>query len=385
VSPYRPQGSRRWWVTLITKDRRYIRIPTETRDHDTAVLMQGMLHQFSKQGKRHWDLVAYLERHRKELPRVYDHWVAGTIDDLREQLADIDLAPGLAEWERRITADLAAETVRKYIGQVAVLFPRTGDHPQPQWKPAMRARILAPGFFVQQLEKVPGSGTNKARHFAAWASAMRYLVGRGDLTRNPLADLTQPKSNKLDDDELFIPGIANVLKYIKAMPEGAHRALAALREGGGLEMQSAMPLRLRDVTDAGNRIVWAKGKKNRFRARQAIIDEFAWPFFWRYVKSGAFLPEARLFSVTEREHRDIHNRVCARLRAQGVPIPSDYPPHKCRRTYSVRHLEAGDDPKMIAENLGHKDERMLLGLYGQRRPKMVDIVRASRQAKGGRR
>lgn len=383
MSPYKPAGSRRWWVTLTTDDKRYVRLKTGTADKQTAMLMQAMLHQISKQGKRHWDLVKYLDKNRDQLPRVFDHWTLGTMDELRQEIADVDLAPGLAEWERQITRDLATETVRKYIGQVAVLFPRDESVTPATWKPAMRSRILAGGFFIRQLEQVKGSGTNKARHFAAWASAMRYLMARGDLLRNPLAELTQPRSNKLKDDELFIPGVLNVLKYLKAMPEGQHRAMAALREGGGLELQSVLPMRRRDVTDARNRIVFAAGQKNRFRARQAIIDRFAWPYFWGFVKAGAFMPETRLFDVSERKHRKVHTEVCAKLRADGVPIPLDYTPHKCRRTYTVRHFRAGDDPKMIAENLGHKDERMIMALYGRWRPKMVDIVRASRTAKGG--
>lgn len=384
MSPYRPTGSRRWWVTLTTRDRRYVRLGTQTRDKETAALMQNMLHQFSGQGKRYWDLVGFLDRNRRELPRVFDHWSGGTLDQLREELSDIDLAPGLIAWEKEIRATLAAETVRKYVQQVSFIFPIDETADPPSWKPAMRTPILAPGYFKKKLEEVKGSSTNKSRYFAAWSSALKYLFSRGDLSRNPLTDYTQPASNKQNDDELYIEAQSDVVKYIEAMPEGAHRAIAALREGGGLELQSVLPMRRRDVTDVVNRIVYAKGMKNRFRSRQAIIDEFAWKYFWEFIEAGLFLPEAKLFEVREREHRDAHNEAIAKLRKDNVPIPAKYEPHKCRRTYAVRHLEAGDDPKMIADNLGHVDERMVLSLYGRRRRKIVAIVRASQTAKGGR-
>ena len=46
------------------------------------------------------------------------------MDAFRSELADVDLAEGLAAWEAWVRREYASETIRKYLPQVAVLFPR---------------------------------------------------------------------------------------------------------------------------------------------------------------------------------------------------------------------------------------------------------------------
>lgn len=390
MTPYRPKGSKRWWVTLTTRDGRYIRLPTKTYDKGIADQMQAMLVAIQGTGRRWWDVVDYLETHRRDLPRVFDHWVAGTMEELRAELADVDLAEGLTAWEEWIKREFSAETVRSYLRFAAKLFPRR-EPPTPgpkgrkldlgTWAPTQRSRIMARGFLARTLQGVGGSNTNRARCFAAWSSVMRYLVQRGDLEHSPMSALTQPPSNAPVED-LFLDTVADVKAYLDALPDGAHRALAALREGAGIEISAALRTRRRDIVDAESRVVYVRGTKNKFRARQVVVDAFAWEYVWRYVQGGAFLPQARLFPVTERAHRLAHNETCAALREKGTAIPEGYTLHKARNTYTVRHLRAGDDPRLIAENLGHQDERMILQVYGRRRPKIIEMVRAQQRTGG---
>jgi hypothetical protein len=85
--------------------------------------MQAMLVALQGTGKRAWDLIAYLDANRRELPRVFDHWTTGTLDRLREELADIDLAPRAAAWEAARAAAWAAASAAASAAAWAALRP----------------------------------------------------------------------------------------------------------------------------------------------------------------------------------------------------------------------------------------------------------------------
>jgi integrase len=192
----------------------------------------------------------------------------------------------------------------------------------------------------------------------------------------------RPGRNKVNRER--IDRFRDVLRYIDAMPDGLHRALAAVREGAGLEISAALAMRRSDVVDEENRIVWAHGDKNDYRDRQVIIERWAWKRFWSYVKAGGFHPDALLFPVTDVQHREVHTEVCADLRARGFDIPKRYTPHCCRNTFAVRNIKRGVDLWVVSNNLGHADTTTVQKLYGKFRPKLTDLVRVQRErAQGG--
>jgi hypothetical protein len=72
-----------------------------------------------------------------------------------------------------------------------------------------------------------------------------------------------------------------------------------------------------------------------------------------------------VFELSYWEVRAVFRDVGARLRERHVPVPAGYAPHKCRHTYTIRHLQQGDDPTLIAENLGHSDTSTLFRDYAK--------------------
>jgi site-specific recombinase XerC len=380
VTPFRKKTSRCWFVTITTKERTHLRRSSETRDFDTAVAMQDMLTALSRRGSRQWDVIDAIVERRVAIADVYDHY-PDRLDELRDKLKDVDLAPAVDRWEKGLdvrvkSGRLAESTATHYRRQVAWLFPKDDAGAR---LPVLRSTVTR-AWLVEKLAEVPGSGTSKRRHAAAWSSCFTALVEAGALERNPLDDVTLPKNNKTRRPR--IDRLDDVIRFVTSFPFGPHRAAAAFREGAGIELQAMVATRRRDIVDEAHRVVWAHGEKNEHRDRQVIVDEWAWAILMEYVRATPMHPDAPLFpGVSGKSHRALCYKVRDQLRAQGVAIPEGYKPHHCRNTYAVRGLKAGRDPVLLSNNLGHADTSELLRLYGKHRPAVTDLVRADQRTR----
>lgn len=378
MTPYRPTGERTFVIRIATGDpaQPYRNLRTETRDVAIAKRMAAMLDLLSEKGKRWLWIREGLLAKRVRLGAVYDHWVAGTLEALRAQLDDRDLAPLRDAWLAALEAAVrdgafGDETLRKYRQQTALLLDPDGA----LWQSTLTAPQLK-----QRLELVPGSGTNRRRHAAAWSSCLEYCVERAALETNPLRLFRLPKSNRPKDR---YAEWAHVVRLLHAMPPGLHQALAAVRHGAGIEMQAALAMRRADV-DLETRVVWAHGKKNTHRDRQAIVlDDACWALFAPYVRTGGFLPDARLFAIDARVHAEAQHAACALLRAEGVPIREGYTLHAARHAFAVEMKKRGHEDSLIAANLGHANARLVQTLYGKFAPRAEDLIRSARRAQGG--
>lgn len=379
MTPYRRTGQRIWVVTLRTGNaaKPYDRLSTGTYDRATADRMEAMLELLGERGRRWLWIPQALITRRVDLPTVYDHYVAGTLDQLQERLADVDLREVHLAWEADLVRQvrdgtLAEETVRKYRQQTLVLVGLAA----PIWKSA-----LTPAAVKARLDAVPGSGTNRRRHAAAWTSFLAYCVERGALEANPLRAFRLPKSNRT---RLRYAEWPHVVRLLHAMPPGLHQALAAVRHGAGLEMQAALRMTRKDV-DLGQRVVWAHGSKTEHRDRQALVlDEACWELFAAYVKAGAFLPDAKLFPIGARAHAVAQAAAVAQLRAEGVDLREGYTLHAARHSFGVEMKRRGYEDKLIAANFGHANERLVQSLYGKYKATAGDLMASARRAQGGR-
>lgn len=371
MTPYLKTGRRTWYLCIPKPDGSYHRPTSGTRDRATAVEMQAMIELFGSRGRRFtWLIEAMLPPLRLRVATVYDHYVADTLDELRATVEDVNLATAINAWEARIRKERAPETVRKYVEQVAWLFPKNEDGTR---KPVMRSTVTR-AWLKTKLAAVKGSNTNRRRYGAAWSLALDDVVEAGLLERNPMRELTLPASNPSSVPHLNWPLVAQLLDLI---PDGVHRALAALRHGAGVEMQAALATKRRDIVDAKERIVWAHGSKNDHRDRQVIVEPAQWALFYRYVRAGGFLPDAKLFPVTIKEHRTVEKDALAALAKTGAEIPKGYTLHACRHSYAVEMFKQGRDPVLVSNNLGHANTALGLTLYGKFRPTVTDIKRAA--------
>lgn len=380
MTPYLKENSKCWMLTITTREQTYVRRSSGTHDRATADNMQDMLDSLSRRGSRDWDIVDAILENRKIGARrlsvaiVYDYYIRRDLEGLRARLADVDLAGDVDAWEKEIRRTLAKESTRKYVAQVAVLFPKDEDGKR---LPALRSTISRRSL-KEKLAKVSGGNTNRARHGAAWNSVFDYLTELQHFERSPMRDVSVPSSD--ESDEPHIDDLSDVLALVNAMPQGAHRAMAAFREGAGIEIQAALATRSSDIVDVKERIMWAHGRKNKYRDRQVIVDEWAFRIIQRYVDENHFLPGARLFPVTEKDHRTEHNAAVKALIIAGRAIPEGYSLHNCRNTFYIRGLREGREPQLLSNNLGHGTTTEGLRRYGKYRMTVVDIVRANRRA-----
>ncbi len=377
MTPYRRKDSKTWTLTLRTGDaaKPFMRVTSGTRDRATADQMQKMLDLLGERGKRLlWVRDAILAQ-RVSVARVYDAYLLGRMDALQAELEDVDLATAFPGWvaglEARVAdGTFAAESLRKYRAQVLVFVGAQ-----------LLRSSLTTAALKARLDAIPGSGTNRRRHAAAWIHFLDHCVDVGVLVVNPMRQMRLPKSNKTRERYAEWP---HVVRLVHTMPAGAHRAMAAIRHGAGLEMQAVLPMRRRDV-DLQSRIVWAHGKKNSYRDRQAIVlDDGCWDVFAAYVREGGFLPDALLFDgVSHGAHDAAQRQACAELRAAGVEIREGYTLHAARHSFGVEMSRRGHEMKVISSNFGHGNESQAIKLYAKYRPRAEDLVRAAKRARGG--
>ena len=315
-------------------------------------------------GRREWQLIEAAAFGPSSVGELFDYWRRGEdgLAELRAKLGDVDLAQYVEPWVRWAQRRASARTVGDYRKQLRVLMPEGQRFPRSTFT---RRRIS------DALAKLTCSGSTARRYLAAWSSFGSYLVEQELLDSNPIRSVKAPRNNP--PREVWLP-LDDVLRLVDAHPE-PFRALAALREGGGVEISAALRVRRRDV-DLERSVIQATGTKNQWRSRPVLVDDWAMDRIAAYVRAQRFTPEALLFEgVTERRAWGIQKRILAALGMQP-----GYRLHDARHSYAVRKMKQGVDPQVIANNLGHKDTVMLWKVYGKYRPTMHDLARERMRA-----
>lgn len=159
-----------------------------------------------------------------------------------------------------------------------------------------------------------------------------------------------------------------------------YRALAALREGAGVEISAALNVKLTDL-DLENHTVHVHGTKNEWRDRIVLVEDWAWAFLLAAAKEK--VGNAPLF-VEESGEAATYARARAEHKAglKALGLNPSYTMHDARHSFAVRWMKEGRDPQLIANNLGHRDASMVLRIYGKYRPKAEDYRRVSGARQG---
>lgn len=350
-----------YWGRVKHRDGESRRVSLNTKDRILAKTLVAMLDQLRAQ--REWQILDRIARHTLTVGEVYDHWRKGDegVNELKDSFSDVDLNQHVEGWTAWAQRRAGKSTVEKYTSQLRQLIPEGKPFKRSQFS---RRHISA------TLASLKCSGSTARRHHAAWSSFANYLVEMEVISANPLRSIRAPTPNP--PKELYL-ALADCLRLVEAQPL-PYRALAALREGAGVEISPALAVRRRDV-DEEQHTVHVHGTKNTWRDRIVMVDDWAWPFFAAALKNK--LPDAFLFveesgeQATYPQARAEHK---AALRALG--LNPKYTMHDARHSFAVRWMKEGRDPQLIANNLGHRDASMVLRIYGKYRPKPSDYRRA---------
>lgn len=208
------------------------------------------------------------------------------------------------------------------------------------------------------------------RYYAAWSKFFRFLLDCGVVDRHPTRGVSLPRESSPRDRYLSLD---LSLRLVETQPQ-PFRALAALREGAGVEVGAGLATRRRDINRA-ERVVHVHGSKHPSRDRRVLVDVEFWAHLDELARNC--LPDALLWGgITPDAARHQHKKACRALRID------DYRMHDSRHSYAVRHMRAEHDIHMIARNLGHTDATMVLKVYGKYRPNTDDFRRLSSDKRG---
>lgn len=348
---------RTYWTWVRLRDGTRVRRSLEARDRAVAREMERMLD--SLHGRRDWQLIEAATFGPSSIGELFDYWRLGEdgLADLRAKLGDVDLSQYVEAWKLWARRRATERTVTDYAKQIRVLMPEGSPFPRTTFT---RHRVS------DALAGLTCSGSTARRYLAAWSSFGSFLVEQELLDANPIRSVKAPRSNP--PREVWLP-LKEVKRLVDAHPE-PFRALAALREGAGVEISAALRVRRRDV-DLRRAVVYVTGTKNQWRSRPVLVDEWAMERLAAYVATARFTPDALLFEgVTERRAWGIQKQVLAALKMEP-----GYRLHDARHSYAVRKMKDGVEPQIIANNLGHKDTVMLWQVYGKYRPTMHDLER----------
>lgn len=336
-----------WWLRVKRSNRELKRVSTSTTDRPTADAMEAMVTLLKQQ--RRWGVLDAVADKRVTLAEVYDHYrIDPSLNGLEDRLSDVDLNDYVDGWQRWAMRRASGGTVEKYLLQLRGLLPEGARVPRS----AMTRRALS-----SALSGLDVSGSTARRYHAAWSSFFNYLVEQEVYDYNPMRAVKAPAENGARERWLTLE---NVLRLVDAQPF-PYSALAALREGAGVEISAALQVRRLDC-NPDTHFVHVRGTKNAWRERDVLVDPWAWEKFARAL--GDKLPGALLFEgITLRKAYYQH-----KLATRALEIP-DYTLHDARHSYAVRHMQLGTRPELIANNLGHADASQVLRRYGKYRPR----------------
>lgn len=286
-------------------------------------------------------------------------------DRLEASLNDVDLNGFVTGWQAWAAKHATPDSVKRYLQQLRALVPEGQPFPRSGFT---RSKIS------KALTALPGSGSTGRRYHAAWSSFARYLVELEVLEHNPLRDIRAPGENP--PRELWLP-LAEQRRLADAQPE-PFRTLAALLQGGGVEISAALRVRRRDVSD-GAAVVQVHGTKTPWRNRPVNVEPWARPYLLR--QCGSLLPDAVLFDGVDYDDvRKQHRAALRRLYPDKADARRGLTLHDSRHSHAVLRMQRGDDPNDIARNLGHSNAVLLLRIYGKHRGCSFDCSEVVAQA-----
>ena len=270
------------------------------------------------------------------------------------------MAAVLADYERHLTSerDLAAHTVRAYLGDIAGMLQHAAmlGHTEVA---TLDLRTLRSWLAKQQtLGRARTTMSRRAtavRVFTGWARRTgRCDHDPGALLGSPKAHRTLPPALRVDEARALLEAAAVHADDGSALGR-RDVAILELLYATGIRVGELCGLDVDDV-DAERRVVrvFGKGRKERtvpygLPAARAVAD-------WLAVRNQVVVTGAGAALFLGARGRRIDQRAVRTLvhaRLTDVPGAPDLGPHGLRHTAATHLLEGGADLRTVQELLGH--------------------------------
>jgi integrase len=346
---FRRRGLTTWTVSIPTPGGK-VRKSTGTTDKATADAIESAVKYCIR--KRETPLLNALLDNKITVGQLYDAYMAEKLPALRAQLDDVDLEPFVAEWKKRIAADVKPDTLEHYVFHVRSLLT--------EGKPFPRSR-----FTVDALDKwpseYPATPSTRRKAHSAMSNFAQFLGKKKHLLEhNPMRPVDAPAQGAPRERHIDVADMKRLANY---QPE-PFCALSALLGGTGIEVTVALALKKRDV-DVARREIRAAGTKTHSRDRIVRVADWAWEYVAELIADRR--PNDRLFPGIDRwQAADAHNDAC------DLAEIEDYQLRDQRHSYAVRAERAGTPAELIARQLGHANAVRVLKVYGKFMPSQQD-------------
>lgn len=321
-----------WTIRVSGRGSDSIRASTGTPDRPTAEAYEAMLTTFKH--TQRWDVLDAVVAGVVTLQEVFWHFRQGTLDNLMASLSDADLDKMVSQWAPEVEGT-------KYVQQVRTMIPEGKSFPASEFKRKNIAHFLS-GLQKQRKGEGNASGSTKKRYKAALSQFAKWLIEREVIETNPVRDV---KSIKANDARMTWLKPEEVRALVESLPS-PYNALEAMMAGTGMEWQAVQAFRNPEDVRARERMLFARGGKNRWRQRWVTVTEpWCWPIIKRHLDETD--SETPFSGINHDDALKIHHATAEYLGIQYSTL------HDHRHTYAVNFLKRGGLPQVVKSQLGH--------------------------------
>ena len=249
---------------------------------------------------------------------------------------------------------LSVHTRKAYAGDLAFFLNYCKQLNVGKWQDLDGRQVR--GYITQRHRQGTG-GRSLRRNLSSIRAFYKYLLARGEVTKNPAEGITTPKTEKRLPKTLDVDQASRLveIKGDKALTL-RDRAILELMYSSGLRLAECISLDLYSI-DIRDELVTVTGKGNK--TRKVPVGNYALDAVSAWLKVRpqlAALDETALF-VSARGKRLSARSVQQRMRhwAQKQGLDTNVHPHMLRHSFATHLLESSGDLRAVQELLGHAD------------------------------
>lgn len=249
---------------------------------------------------------------------------------------------------------LSVHTRKAYAGDLAFFLNYCKELDVGKWQDLDGRQVR--GYITQRHRQGTG-GRSLRRNLSSIRAFYKYLLARGEVTKNPAEGITTPKTEKRLPKTLDVDQTSRLveIKGDKALTL-RDRAILELMYSSGLRLAECVSLDIYSV-DIRDGLVTVTGKGNK--TRKVPVGNYALDAVsaWLKIRSQlAALDETALF-VSTRGKRISARSVQQRMRHWALKqgLDTNVHPHMLRHSFATHLLESSGDLRAVQELLGHAD------------------------------
>ena len=249
---------------------------------------------------------------------------------------------------------LSVHTRKAYAGDLAFFLNYCKELDVVKWQDLDGRQVRG---YVTQRHRQGTGGRSLRRNLSSIRAFYKYLLSRGEVTKNPAEGITTPKTEKRLPKTLDVDQTSRLveIKGDKALTL-RDRAILELMYSSGLRLAECVSLDIYSV-DIRDGLVTVTGKGNK--TRKVPVGNYALEAVSAWLKVRpqlAALDETALFVSTRGKRlsaRSVQQRMRHWALKQG--LDTNVHPHMLRHSFATHLLESSGDLRAVQELLGHAD------------------------------